>query len=68
MHHTIDSHIVIHGAKSWGQTEAPSEIEGNKMLDGRAVVAHLVVCCVLCDVCHAHRNNFYGYGGHVLNI
>jgi hypothetical protein len=27
------------------------EIEGNKLLDGRAAAAHLVVCCVLCVVC-----------------
>ncbi len=26
------------------------EIEGNKLLDGKAVAAHLVECCVLCVV------------------
>jgi hypothetical protein len=30
-----------------GMAEFPLEIEGNKLLDRRAVAAHLVVCCVL---------------------
>ncbi len=50
MHRAINGPIVIHGAKSWGQAEVLLEIEGNKLLDRRAVAAHLVVCCVLCVV------------------
>jgi hypothetical protein len=50
MNCVIDGPMVIHGTKSWGQAEVPLEIEGNKLLDGRAVAAHLVVCCVLCVV------------------
>jgi hypothetical protein len=36
--------------KELGQAEVPLEIEGNKLLDRRVAVAHLVVCCVLCIV------------------
>jgi hypothetical protein len=50
MHRAINRHIIIHGTQSWGQAEVPLEIERNKLLDRRVVVAHLVVCCVLCVV------------------
>ncbi len=49
-HLTINGPIVILAQRFVGIAEVPLEIEGNKPLDGRAVVAHLVVCCVLSAV------------------
>jgi hypothetical protein len=42
--------IVIHAQRVLGMVGVPWEIEGNKPLDGRALAAHLVMCCVFCCV------------------
>jgi hypothetical protein len=52
---TIDRPIVIHAQRVVGIVGVPMEIESNKPLDKRVVVAHLVECSVLCCV------DFFGF-------